>query len=247
MQQPPHRSLGDRAVVSLGILAIGLLVIALSIRLGGLIRGGAWGGFLAVLVCGAIGLLAMLMMRNPAFRLPVRASITGALAATLSLGSLVYIAYQIALAREPDGPTCGGYSFPRRVPEDLVLRTFDGQTTAFSDYAGSAVVVNFWASWCRPCRAEAADLERVWREYQNEGVAFLGVNYADTDAQAQTFLDEFEITYPIFPDIRSRVSEAFGVQGVPETFLVGPDGTIAHVVCGPTSYEQVVSLLATLR
>lgn len=131
------------------------------------------------------------------------------------------------LARAQEGPKGSG-----RAP-DFTLETFDGEPITLSDLKGQVVVINFWASWCPPCREEAAYLEATWREYKERGVVFIGVDYVDTDAEALAYIKEFDITYPNGPDLGTRIAQAYRIQGVPETFFVAKDGTLRGVKIGP--------------
>lgn len=130
---------------------------------------------------------------------------------------------------------------------DFTLTTFDGQTISLSDYRGQVVVVNFWASWCPPCREEAPVLERVWRRYRDQGVVFIGVDYIDTEPEALAYIAEFDITYPNGPDLGSRAAADYHIQGVPETFFVTQAGHIAHVHIGPLNEGTLVSWIEQLR
>lgn len=112
---------------------------------------------------------------------------------------------------------------------DFSLLTFNGETVALSELTGNVVVINFWASWCPPCRDEAPYLEATWRKYKNQGVVFIGVDYVDTELEALAFIDEFEITYPNGPDLGTEISQAYRIKGVPETFFVAKDGTLRGV------------------
>ena len=93
-------------------------------------------------------------------------------------------------------------------------------------YAGKPLVVNFWASWCGPCRQEAPLFERLWREYGERGVVFLGVNIQDAHADARAYLSEFGITYPNGYDEGGRISVDYGVIGIPVTFFINREGVV---------------------
>lgn len=116
---------------------------------------------------------------------------------------------------------------------DFTLTSFNGETITLTDQTGKIVVINFWASWCPPCREEAAYLEATWQKYQDQGVLFIGVDYADTETDALAYLDEFDITYFNGPDLGTRISQAYNMQGVPETFVIDQNGEIYYVHIGP--------------
>ena len=113
----------------------------------------------------------------------------------------------------------------------------DGDTASFAvdviDASKEALVlVNFWASWCIPCRTETPYLERVWREYQDKDVMFIGVDIQDTFKDAQEFIDEFDVTYFTGPDFGSEIARAYNVQGLPQTFIINKNGDIDAVFVG---------------
>jgi cytochrome c biogenesis protein CcmG/thiol:disulfide interchange protein DsbE len=116
---------------------------------------------------------------------------------------------------------------------DFTLATFDGEAIQLSALQGQVVVINFWASWCPPCRDEAPYLEAMWAKYKDQGVVFLGIDYVDTESEALAYIEEFGITYPNGPDLGTEISQAYRIQGVPETFFVAKDGTISGVKIGP--------------
>lgn len=130
----------------------------------------------------------------------------------------------------------------------LEFTTFEGETINLDNLRGQGVMVNFWASWCDPCREEAALLEQTWRREQGNGIIFLGLDYLDQEPAAKAYLAEFGITYPNGPDLRSQVARRYGIQGVPETFFIDPEGKITDVVVGPiTSQAQLDNYLNKIR
>jgi cytochrome c biogenesis protein CcmG/thiol:disulfide interchange protein DsbE len=106
---------------------------------------------------------------------------------------------------------------------------------------GKVVVLNFWASWCKPCEQEAAELQQAWTEYEPTGqVVFLGADYVDTEPEARVYLKKFGITYANGPDLATRISQYFRIKGVPETYFIDKDGVLQYVQIGPfTSVDAI--------
>ncbi len=129
---------------------------------------------------------------------------------------------------------------------DFQLTTLDGDPMSLGAQRGSVVVVNFFASWCNPCREEAADLEAAWRQYQDRGVQFMAIAYKDAESKAQTFLDEFDATYPSAVEPGNRTARAYGVTGVPETFVVDQQGLLVQHFIGPVSQAELSHVIEPL-
>lgn len=157
------------------------------------------------------------------------------------LALLVILA--LGLNRSQSGPVGVGQRAP-----DFTLTTFDGDEIRLADLEGQVVVVNFWASWCKPCEQEAADLQAAWEQYGPSGkVMFLGVDYVDTDSAARAYLDRFAITYPNGPDLGTRISQSYRILGVPETFFIDQNGVTVHFQKGPfTSLSQIQAVIDPL-
>ena len=111
---------------------------------------------------------------------------------------------------------------------DFRLELLGDDEVTLSEQRGKVVVINFWASTCPPCRIEARDLEAAWQAYQDKEVLFIGANIQDTSEPAKRFLDEFGVTYPNGLDEGSRISIDYGVVGIPVTFVVNGQGTVAR-------------------
>jgi cytochrome c biogenesis protein CcmG/thiol:disulfide interchange protein DsbE len=131
------------------------------------------------------------------------------------------------------------------VPE-VSLTAFDGSPVSLASQRGQVVVINFFASWCPPCREEAADVQQTWSDYQQQGVQFYGIAYKDAASAAQAFLDEFGVTYPAAMDPGSRMARAYGVTGVPETFVIDQQGQLVRHFPGPVTREQLSQELEKL-
>ena len=139
----------------------------------------------------------------------------------------------ISLGKSRRGPVTSGPA------PDFTLTGFDVRTVTLSKLRGQVVVINFWASWCLACREEAAYLEQTWRKFKDQGVVFIGVDYVDTDQAALAYLEEYDITYLNGPDIGIRISEAYNIKGVPETFYVAKNGELRGVKIGPLTTPEL--------
>jgi cytochrome c biogenesis protein CcmG/thiol:disulfide interchange protein DsbE len=127
----------------------------------------------------------------------------------------------------------------RGMAPDFSLTGFDGRTVTLSTLRGKVVIVNFWASWCLPCREEAAYLENTWRKYKDQGVVFIGVDYVDTEKEALAYIKEFDITYLNGPDLQTRISQAYKIKGVPETYFIARNGELRGMHIGPLVAPQL--------
>jgi cytochrome c biogenesis protein CcmG/thiol:disulfide interchange protein DsbE len=126
----------------------------------------------------------------------------------------------------------------------FTLTLFDGTTLSLDHLKGKAVFLNFWASWCPPCRAEAKDLEAAWRKVKNDNVVYIGIALQDTDENARAFLKEFEVSYPNGRDESGKISVDYGVWGIPESFFIDPQGRITYKHTGAIRAALVETKLA---
>lgn len=144
---------------------------------------------------------------------------------------LLLVAVGVALVQRQQGQFGVGQPAP-----DFELTTFEGQPISLAGLQGKVVVLNFWASWCIPCEQEADELEAAWQLYRDSGnVVFLGIAWSDMDTKAKAYIEKFGITYPNAPDMGTRASQAYRITGVPETYIIGPDGKLAYVKFSPFS------------
>jgi cytochrome c biogenesis protein CcmG, thiol:disulfide interchange protein DsbE len=137
---------------------------------------------------------------------------------------------------------------PRAIPFRLAgetapafsLRTLeDDRTVRLADLRGRVVAVNFWASWCAPCKVEHPALEAAWERYRDRGVVLLGIPFQDDPAASRAYVEQYGGGWPILADPGSRTALAYGVYGIPETVFIARDGRVEGKVVGPVRYEQL--------
>ncbi len=164
------------------------------------------------------------------------------LVATAVAALLALLYYGLTTDRLPTGVA----PRPDAVAPDFQLSTFDGQTVHLADLRGKPVVLNFWASWCEPCRDEQPAVNTLWQRYQSRGVVFVGINIQDTPHDALGFIRQYGVAYPVVSDPKGAVYIDYGVVGVPETYLVTREGKIKQKLVGPVDPNRLATLLEEL-
>jgi len=171
----------------------------------------------------------------------LRAGVLG----VLVVGVLAVAAFlSSALARPPSvaaSPLVG------RAAPNFRLEGLNGPPVQLSDLRGQVVVVNFWASWCAECRVEQPALDATWRRFRDSGVVVVGVDFQDQSEDAHRYLTEMGSTYPAVRDGDSRTALAYGLRGVPETFLVDPAGRVVDRVIGPVDADALARRIDSVQ
>lgn len=175
--------------------------------------------------------------------------IFGLVVAALALGSVKLL--QEAAAGSYSGSLPGGgvvllpgasrASAPKagEPAPQFTLQTLDGKTASLGDYRGQAVMVNFWATWCPPCRAEMPDMEQVYQEKKQDGFSVLAVNIQEARDPIAQFVNKFGLTFPILMDVSGEVTQRYGIYGLPSSYFIDPEGKIAEVNVGPLSKAAI--------
>ena len=167
----------------------------------------------------------------------------------LSIIVLILGAAWIYLSRSPEGSTTQGeIQAPQTgfTAPDFTLETFNNQTYTLSELRGSAVLVNFWASWCPPCRSEMPAMQRVYEDLQDQGFIVLAVNstHQDNLGDAIAFSQVHKLRFPILLDRDGSVGAAYDMRSLPTSFFIDPQGTIQDVVVGGPMSEALLRIRA---
>lgn len=139
-----------------------------------------------------------------------------------------------------------GLELGEPAPAGPLPRLEDGGTGSLADYRGRWVLVNFWASWCLPCREEAPALERFQRQHGGPRFTVLGIDSRDLTSDGRAFVREYGLTYPQLRDGDGSAADDYGTTGVPENFLIDPQGKVRLLVRGPVSEEYLREEVAPL-
>ena len=174
-------------------------------------------------------------------------SVPRTLRAVISLLLLVAVIAVLALSfrRDPHDIKTGTVGHPAPAFD---LERLDGTgRLSLAQYEGKVVVVNFWASWCIPCKEENPALAAVYERYRTSDATLIGIVYQDTPEAARAYTERMGNTWPSVLDEGGRIAIAYGVFGIPETFFIGPDGVIAGRHIGPIDERTLITAIEALR
>ncbi|PKO17213.1 MAG: hypothetical protein CVU39_05520 [Chloroflexi bacterium HGW-Chloroflexi-10] len=155
--------------------------------------------------------------------------------------TLAWIAYTTSYFAKPQ-PKTGIAPQKGFFAPDFTLTTLTGETISLSDYYGKAVVLNIWASWCKPCQSEMPAIQEMFERYEFEDVVILAVNATSKDSlgNVQEFIEDYQLTFPVPLDIQGNVSSIYQVNALPTTFFIDSQGLIQEIVIGGPMAEALL-------
>ncbi|MBA7647250.1 Thiol-disulfide oxidoreductase ResA [subsurface metagenome] len=137
----------------------------------------------------------------------------------------------------------GFQAFEKETPIfDFELESIKGRTISLSSLKGKVVFLNFWATWCPPCRAEMPSMELLYKELKDEGFEILAVNLQEDKKQVQKFVDDFGLTFPVVLDKTGRIGTAYGARSIPITYLIDKSGIIIAGTIGTREWYTPVTI-----
>ncbi|MCP4009305.1 MAG: TlpA family protein disulfide reductase [Proteobacteria bacterium] len=122
--------------------------------------------------------------------------------------------------------------------EEFSLIDLDEKIHKLSDYKGKPLIVNFWATWCPPCRAEMPSMERAWQKIESEGIAMIGINVGEDFEQVFSFTADIDVSFPLLLDLDGQVTGSWPIQGLPTTYILDPDGKMVYRMIGSREWDD---------
>jgi len=173
----------------------------------------------------------MILTRRKALALAAAAPASALFAALASFitPARAYQARLILVKKRPPAP-------------DFAIRGLDGKLYALKDFRGKVLLLNFWATWCPPCRREMPSIEALWRDVQGRNIAVAGVHVGPSAGAARQYAESNGLTFPILVDSDRDISAHYGVRSMPTTVIIGPDGHVDYVAFGPRDWNSADTL-----
>ena len=152
---------------------------------------------------------------------------------------LIIVALVLVLAGCSGGPASSAAQVGERAP-DFQLQNLDGQTISLGDLRGKPVLVNFWTTWCPPCRSEMPFLQQIYEEWSDTGLVLLAVDSGESQARVKEFLETRSLSLPVLLDTDNRVAQKYNIRGIPTTFFIDRDGIIQEKIVGAFPSKEAI-------
>ena len=143
-------------------------------------------------------------------------------------------------------PSASASPLVGRAAPDFTLGGIEGPAVTLSKLRGQVVVLNFWASWCTECHEEQDALDQTWQSFRDSGMVLVGVDFEDTSDGARDYMHDSGLTYPVVEDNDSKTALAYGIRGIPETFLIDRSGRIVDRLIGRLDADRLATAVRPL-
>ncbi len=180
------------------------------------------------------------MLNFKSYKLLIILAIAGLMLALIIVGLLLF---RGDAAKDSASPSS---SATKEAAPNFTLVLLDGKNFQLSDYKGKPVLINFFASWCLPCREEMPAIEKIVGEYTNKGVVFLAISTDDTEANAKDFIKKYGVTFPAGIDKTTEIQKFFGLYGIPTTYFIDKQGIVNYFHSGAVTEELLQNELDKL-
>ncbi|MGM9966918.1 thiol-disulfide oxidoreductase ResA [Rummeliibacillus sp. POC4] len=130
---------------------------------------------------------------------------------------------------------------------DFSLVDLNGETHKLSDYKGQGVLLNFWGTWCKPCKKEMPAINNQYKQFKNQGVQILGINIAQSNLEVSSYADKLGVEFPIAIDKTKSVMRAYNVDPLPTTVLIDKDGKIVKIITGEMTETDIEKYLKSIK
>lgn len=167
----------------------------------------------------------------------------------ISISLILGIIFLFAKGLTNDKATTSKSGFTRvgqQAPNFEFKSIINSEMITLSEHLGKPVVINFWASWCPPCREESELLEKTYKEFIGQKIQFIGINIQDTEIEAKNYIAQYDITYPNGMDLDGRISIDYGIIGLPVTFFINEQGIVNTRWVGAISESQLNSNISKI-
>lgn len=164
----------------------------------------------------------------------IRVAILGVL-----LAALVFAVYS-SFVKDPHAVKVG-----KEAP-NFSLEQLNGPPIALSDLRGKGVVLNFWGSWCEPCKKEMPDLQQQYEAYKDKGLIVIGINIGESPVAVEPFVKQFGLTFPILLDRQSQITKLYRIGPIPSTYFIDADGKVKEIFIGPLNENSISEKVANI-
>ena len=127
---------------------------------------------------------------------------------------------------------------PPQKAEDFTLRTLEGERVSLKAYRGKVIFLNFWATWCGPCRMEMPSMEKLWQDFKEEDFLILAVNIQEESKLVSSFMKEMNLSFPVLLDEKGSVARSYGIRGIPTTLFLNPKGETIGTAVGARDWAS---------